>query len=427
VSFTHLDQVLAEVSPLGQRFADAGFRLFLVGGIVRDQLLDTPLDGSSDIDLTTNARPVDIKRVVRDIADDIWTQGERFGTIGLRIDQRDYEITTHRAESYTSDSRKPVVSFGDDIDVDLSRRDFTVNAMAIELPAGELVDPYDGADDLAAQQLRTPLSADISFTDDPLRMLRAARFAARFDLTPVTEVTESATQLHERIRIVAIERIGVEIRRLLGLPRAGVGLRFLVDTGLLAEVVCYSEPDLIGSVGPRLETAVTAAGKLDSDWHVRLAAIGLTLFDDAEGVHEMCRRLRLSRDDERRVTRLATSAASIHHGSADHPAVRRWLTITEDPQPVFALAKALAANDQALVHIQDFEQALHAVQLSEPATEPVLLDGATIMAELEISPGRAVGDATDFLRECYFETGPLSESEQLVRLREWWADRASNS
>jgi poly(A) polymerase len=138
VTFAHLDDVLDEVKPLSHLFDQAGYRLFLVGGAVRDQWLDEPLDASSDIDLTTNALPAEIKRIVAPFADDLWTQGEKFGTIGLRSAGRDFEITTHRAESYSSDSRKPTVSFGDDIGVDLSRRDFTVNAMAIELPDGVL-------------------------------------------------------------------------------------------------------------------------------------------------------------------------------------------------------------------------------------------------------------------------------------------------
>ncbi|MDG1086873.1 MAG: CCA tRNA nucleotidyltransferase, partial [Acidimicrobiales bacterium] len=142
MTFTYLDDVLNEVEELSRLFADAGYRLFLVGGIVRDQWLDEPLIASSDIDLTTDALPAEIKRIVAPFAEDLWTQGEKFGTIGLRSSGRDFEITTHRAETYTSDSRKPIVSFGDIIDVDLSRRDFTVNAMAIELPGGDLVDPY---------------------------------------------------------------------------------------------------------------------------------------------------------------------------------------------------------------------------------------------------------------------------------------------
>ena len=422
MSFAHLGDVLAEVEPLGRRFADAGYRLFLVGGIVRDQWLDESLDGSSDIDLTTDALPGDIKSIVADFADDIWTQGEKFGTIGLRAAGRDYEITTHRAESYNSDSRKPVVSFGDDIAVDLSRRDFTVNAMAIELPDGDLVDPHDGVGDLVAHRLRTPLSADISFSDDPLRMLRAARFAARFTLVPDDEILESATRLHERLRIVAIERIGVEMRRLLALENAEVGLRFLADTGLLREVLAYGEPALGSAVQPRLDAALALAAELDPYWQVRLAAIGVAVFDDTDGVNAMCRRLRLSRDDERLITRTTKAAMQLLEGSTDAPTVRRWLATSDFQHEAITLAGAIGDGE----HVADFHAAVAELKQYEPHL-PSFLDGTTIMDELGVSPGPAIGQATAFLHECYFEHGPLTEAEQLARLRSWWADRATNS
>ena len=166
---------------LGRRFAAAGRTLYLVGGSVRDALLPGPAGAVTphDLDLTTDALPAETERLVQGWADDIWTQGERFGTIGLRKGTQVYEITTHRAEVYVPDSRKPEVTFGDDLAVDLSRRDFTINALALRLPDMELFDPFGGLADLAAGRLRTPLDPEISFGDDPLRMLRAARFAAR--------------------------------------------------------------------------------------------------------------------------------------------------------------------------------------------------------------------------------------------------------
>ncbi len=179
--------VLRELAPLTERFRAAGHRLYLVGGTVRDLLVDS---GRSDfdLDLTTDARPADIKRCLEGWADAIWNQGEKFGTIGAHKvnaatgERRPYEITTFRAEAYTDDSRKPHVVFADEIEVDLSRRDFTVNAMALDLTGdGDvpvLIDPFDGAVDLATRTLRTPLAPEVSFSDDPLRMLRAARFIA---------------------------------------------------------------------------------------------------------------------------------------------------------------------------------------------------------------------------------------------------------
>ena len=193
--------VLRELAPLTERFRAAGHRLYLVGGTVRDLLVDSGR-ADFDLDLTTDARPDQIKACLDGWADAVWNQGEKFGTIGAHKlnaetgEQRPYEITTFRAEAYTDDSRKPHVVFADEIETDLSRRDFTVNAMALELTgdsasgggAPVLVDPFDGAVDLATRTLRTPMGPDVSFSDDPLRMLRAARFIARYQLQPSDEL-----------------------------------------------------------------------------------------------------------------------------------------------------------------------------------------------------------------------------------------------
>jgi len=169
--------ILDEVRPLAGRFADAGHRIYLVGGIVRDLLLGRELR-DPDFDLTTDARPEQTEALLSGWADAVWDQGARFGTIGAMVGDRRYEITTHRAESYQPASRKPDVAFSSDIAADLSRRDFTVNAMALSLPEPELIDPFGGAADLAAHVLRTPSGPEVSFADDPLRMMRAARFIA---------------------------------------------------------------------------------------------------------------------------------------------------------------------------------------------------------------------------------------------------------
>ncbi|HEV2069871.1 MAG TPA: CCA tRNA nucleotidyltransferase, partial [Acidimicrobiales bacterium] len=221
-----LAPVLDEVRPLAERLAAGGHRAYLVGGTVRDLLLGRDLE-SVDFDLTTDARPDDIEQVVRGWADAVWTQGKRFGTIGCRKDGRDFEITTHRAEAYRPDSRKPDVRFADAVEADLSRRDFTVNAMALRVgpTAGEagdepqLVDPFGGATDLAAGRLRTPLSPGESFTDDPLRMLRAARFIAAHGLAPEPELVETVRHLHPRLEVVSAERIRDELDKLLVVER----------------------------------------------------------------------------------------------------------------------------------------------------------------------------------------------------------------
>jgi poly(A) polymerase len=225
--------VLAELAPLAERFREANARLYLVGGTVRDLLLDRAT-GELDFDLTTDALPEQTKKLVSGWADAVWTAGERFGTISLQKDGRTYEITTHRAEAYSPDSRKPDVQFSLDIGTDLSRRDFTVNAMALEITADapDLVDPFGGVADLLSKTLRTPLSPSESFSDDPLRMMRAARFMSALQLQPVPELVDAVRAMHERLTIISAERVRNELDRLMVTDHPSLGLWFLVDTGL---------------------------------------------------------------------------------------------------------------------------------------------------------------------------------------------------
>jgi poly(A) polymerase len=234
--------LLAATSELAQRFSGAGRSLYLVGGSVRDALFPALAADQADYDLTTEARPDEIERLVRGWADDVWTVGARFGTIGCRKDGQQYEITTHRAEVYVPESRKPEVSFGDDIEEDLSRRDFTVNALALRLPDMELVDPFDGLGDLASGRLRTPLDPEISFGDDPLRMLRAARFAARFSLKPDPALETAIEHMHGRLSIVSAERIRDELDKIVMVDVPSEALWFIVRTGLASEFL----PELPG-------------------------------------------------------------------------------------------------------------------------------------------------------------------------------------
>ncbi|MBV8160960.1 MAG: CCA tRNA nucleotidyltransferase, partial [Acidimicrobiia bacterium] len=215
-----LQPLLESVRPLAERFDAAGFKLYLVGGVVRDAVLGRPL--FQDLDFTTDARPRETRGLVEDWAESVWTQGERFGTIGFIKGGHRYEVTTHRGEAYRPDSRKPDVVFADAVEDDLARRDFTVNAMALSFSAGtdggeagaegggdevRLIDPFGGVEDLAAHRLRTPLSPEESFSDDPLRMLRAARFLAGYDLVPEPELVAAVRALRGRLEIVSAERI----------------------------------------------------------------------------------------------------------------------------------------------------------------------------------------------------------------------------
>ena len=180
----NLPKLIQETEELTNQFLTANKSLYLVGGIVRDLFLKSEMTSEVDLDLTTDALPEEIKQIVSPIAKNLWLPGEKFGTIGIHHNDRTYEITTHRAESYDSNSRKPEVTYSTNIEEDLSRRDFTINAMAISLPQGTLMDPFNGKNDLSEGILRTPLTPEESFSDDPLRMLRAARFTAVYNLNP---------------------------------------------------------------------------------------------------------------------------------------------------------------------------------------------------------------------------------------------------
>ena len=231
---------------LSDRFRSAGHSLYLVGGSVRDAIVAEPgngeADGGRDLDFTTDARPDAIEALVSGWADAVWTQGKRFGTIGCRRGGQVYEITTHRAEVYQPDSRKPEVAFGDRVEDDLARRDFTINAMALRLPELELIDPFDGLADLSVHRLRTPLDPDVSFADDPLRMLRAARFIAKLELEPAPELVEAVKAGHHRLAIVSAERIRDELDKIMMVDVPSVALWFVVRTGLADEFL----PELPG-------------------------------------------------------------------------------------------------------------------------------------------------------------------------------------
>lgn len=217
---------------LAELFAAAGYEFYIVGGSVRDVILG---HDAYDIDICTNARPKDILKIVQPVADEVWRQGEVFGTIGLKYKEQDFEITTYRREIYRDESRKPEVEFGDDLETDLSRRDFTINAMAFSLPQAQLVDPYGGLDDLINKRLRTPLSPEISFSDDPLRMMRAARFIARFDCVPDEALVKAVESMKGRLEIVSRERVRDELCKLLLVPDPSAGLYFLSVTSLSDE------------------------------------------------------------------------------------------------------------------------------------------------------------------------------------------------
>ncbi len=456
-----LEPVLAELRPLADRFVAAGHSVYLVGGTVRDLLLGRPILG--DYDLTTDARPPEIKRLIGDWADAVWTQGERFGTIGARKGDRSYEITTHRAEAYHADSRKPDVAFADAIESDLSRRDFTVNAMALALPDPRLVDPFNGAADLAASSLRTPLPAAESFTDDPLRMLRAARFVAGYDLHPVAGLTDAIRDLRGRLEIVSAERIRDELDKLLTVEHPSAGLWLLVDTGLCDEFLpelsamrleqdpIHRHKDVLAHTIAVVENvARERAG--DSFRIVRLAALfhdvgkpktrsfarGMVSFHHHEVVgarmtRERMQALRYSTDDVDSVTCLVELHLRFHTyqmGWTDS-AVRRYV---RDAGPLLAELNLLTRCDcttrderkaqQLSARMDDLEQRIAELEEREElASMRPELDGHAVMQHLGLKPGRDVGDALDFLLELRLDEGLLGEEEATRRLDDWWAHR----
>jgi poly(A) polymerase len=448
-------------------FSSASFRLYLVGGMVRDLLLDRATD-QLDFDLTTDATPPQIKELLSGWADAVWTAGERFGTISCQKNGRTYEITSHRAEAYSPDSRKPEVQFSLDINTDLSRRDFTVNAMALEVTAEQpvLVDPYGGATDLIARVLRTPLSPTESFSDDPLRMMRAARFISTLKLEPVAELVEAVKSMHDRLKIVSPERIRNELDRLMVTEFPSLGLWFLVDTGLAAHFFpelpamkleqdpIHRHKDVLTHTFAVVENVQPNAAP-NFDFRItRLAALFHDIgkpktrsFKDGKGVtfhhHEVVgarmsrdrlKALRYSSEDVHAITELVALHLRFHTyqmGWTD-AAVRRYVRdagkylaelnvltrcdcTTRNEKKALTLAKRM---DELEARIEELAKE------EEIAAMRPELDGAAVMEYLHLRPGREVGAALEFLMEVRLEEGLLGDDEIKLRLNQWWARQA---
>ena len=410
------DDLRDAVVPVSERFAAAGHRLYLVGGLVRDSLMG--LAPTTDHDLTTDATPDQVRRLVEGVADAVWLQGERFGTVGIRVGDLIMEITTHRAESYVGDSRKPVVRFSTDLHEDLGRRDFTVNAMAVDVVDGKLHDPFDGRADLAAGILRTPLSPEESFGDDPLRMLRAARFHAGYDLAPVDGIVEAARSLADRIGIVSGERIRGELFRLLEVVDPTLGFSFLEDVDLAWRVL----PELARLDGDARSSALARVASTTTDPVLRLAVIAWS----TGGLAESTVALRLSGADAGRIAGLVDGADRIRIGGA---AGRSW-----SDESVRRLA---AASGPILDRVVDF-----AGSVGVPAGDlPVALGrlraagelddlgpalgGDEVMALLGLEAGREVGEALGWLAELRLGEGRMDPGDVAERLLDWWSTRAS--
>ena len=419
MSLATIRSAAAMLAPWGRRFAEAGgWRLYVVGGAVRSLLGGVPLGRDDEVDMTTDARPEVIRRILGGWADTVWTQGERFGTVGCKRGPRTVEITTHRAEVYTEGSRRPEVTYGGDLLADLSRRDFTIGAMAFEVPATaeaarsvELIDPFGGWGDLVGGCLRTPRSAELSFSEDPLRMLRAGRFVATLGLTAEPALEAAMRRLRSRLAIVSVERCARELALLLVAASPGAGADLLVRTGVLAEIVpelAAAEPDV--AAGAALLDSVVPEESL------RLAALLWPVPDVAPAAA----RLRFPGAVARRAGRIAGAARSLLEvaRTAGDAAVRRW---NADAGEVAAagleLAVAVAADDPG---VTAFVERWNRLASSENLSAPRSLSGAEVMAHLGIEAGPDVGAALRHLEELRIAGGPLDDDEARRRLSEWW-------
>ncbi|MDQ4138584.1 MAG: CCA tRNA nucleotidyltransferase [Actinomycetota bacterium] len=465
---------LADQRPLQRlstAFAEAGHELALVGGPVRDAFLGRPI---SDLDFTTDARPDRILELLKPIATTHWDVGRAFGTIGGRIDGLTVEITTYRADSYEPDTRKPTVEFGSSIEEDLVRRDFTVNAMALRLPQRQLVDPHGGVEDLIAKRLTTPGEPGVSFSDDPLRMLRAARFASQLDFAVDDGTVTAMRELAPRISIISAERVRDELSKLLCTDRPRTGIQLLVDTGL-AELVLPEVPALKLEIDEHAHhkdvyqhslTVLDQAIELERSRHpgsepdlvLRMAALlhdigkpstrriepgGAVSFHhhDLVGAKLASRRLKALRFDKDTITDVAR-LIELHlrffgytDGAWTDSAVRRYV---RDAGPLLERLHILVRADVTTRNrrkadrlgfaYDDLEDRIAALQEQEKldSLRPDL-DGEAIMRILGLKPGPDVGAAYRFLMELRLDEGSLGPEEAERRLRAWWAERTSTA
>ncbi|HEX7404800.1 MAG TPA: CCA tRNA nucleotidyltransferase [Candidatus Nanopelagicaceae bacterium] len=453
-------------SSLADAFKRAGYRLALVGGPVRDAILGRL---GNDLDFTTDAHPNESKKILSSWAEKVWDTGIAFGTVaGIRGDTT-VEVTTYRTESYEIASRHPDVAYGDSIEGDLSRRDFTINAMALELTQGEplFIDPFDGLGDLGRKILRTPGSAEDSFSDDPLRIMRAARFASQLNFTVAEDVLVAMKVMSTRLSIISAERVRDELTKILMSDNPRTGITMLVDSGI-ADSVLPEVPKLRLEIDEHhhhkdvyehsltvLEQAITLESRLDGpDLVLRLAALlhdigkpktrsliagGGVSFHHHEVVgarlcKERLKALRFNGDTIDDVSTLVALHLRFHgygEGEWTDSAVRRYVRDAGDLLPLLHIltradcttrnkrkADALAATYQSL------ENRI-AVLMEEEELSKIRpdLDGGQVMNLLNIKPSAAVGEALDFLLELRLENGPLGQERAEEELMKWWLAR----
>ncbi|GDX31805.1 CCA tRNA nucleotidyltransferase [Actinomycetes bacterium] len=466
----HLAPISGLLTDIGERFTAAGHDIALVGGPVRDALLGR-VGATPDLDFATAARPEVIIELLTGLASAIWDVGIRFGTVGARIAGYECEITTYRTEHYDRDSRKPVVDFGDTLAGDLGRRDFTVNALALRLPQMQLVDLFTGIADLENYLLRTPGRAQDSFDDDPLRIMRAARFVAQHGFRVSDDVREAMHEQAERITIVSAERVREEFMKTLMAPDPRAGLELLVDTGVtdwilpelpalrLAEDEHHRHKDVYEHSLMVLEQAIDMETMHDPvsgpDPVLRLAALLHDIgkpktrkFEKDGGVsfhhHEMVgarmvrkrmKAMRFSNETTEQVARLVELHLRFHgYGTGEwtDSAVRRY--VRDAGEQLVQLHKLTRADSttrnkrRATALQQAYDGLENRINVLEQEEELASLrpdlDGASIMRILNLPPGPVVGEAYRFLMDLRLDRGPLGEEQATQALLAWWAARS---
>ncbi|HLS93812.1 MAG TPA: CCA tRNA nucleotidyltransferase [Microbacterium sp.] len=456
------------VSTLARAFADAGRDLAVVGGPVRDALLGRD---THDLDFTTDAEPDEILRIVTPVSSTQWDIGRAFGTIGARVKGEQVEITTYRADSYDGTTRKPVVAFGDSLEGDLTRRDFTVNAMALRVPDVKLVDPTGGVEDLVAGRLRTPIDPAVSFGDDPLRMLRAARFAAQLGFDVEDATRDAIGKLRQTLEIVSAERIQSELTRTMQTDDPVRGIRVMVETGLADEFLPelgemqlevdehHHHKDVYEHSLTVLRQAIDLERERfggEPDVALRIAALlhdigkprtrklepgGAVTFHhhDVVGSRMAKKRLQALKFDTATVQSVA-KLIELHlrffgyaEGAWTDSAVRRYVRDAGDELErlhILTRADVTTRNKRKARRLaaayDDIEQRI--VQLRKQEEVDAIrpdLDGNRIQEVLGIRPGPDVGRAYRFLLELRLDEGPLGEEEAERRLRSWWSEQSS--
>jgi poly(A) polymerase len=461
-----LARISVVTGELGELFTKAGHELALVGGPVRDAMLGRR---HNDLDFATSARPEQTERLLSGWGDALWDMGRDFGTIGCRKGEWVVEVTTYRTDVYDPDSRKPAVDFGDTLIGDLGRRDFTVNAMAVRMPGQAFEDPYGGVVDLAQRLLRTPGRPEDSFSDDPLRMMRAARFAAQLGFTVDPAAVAAMTDMAQRITIISAERVRDELVKLICAPYPRLGLALLVQTGI-AQLVLPELPalalerdehhrhkDVYEHTLTVLEQSIDLEPRLPirgPDFVSRFAALmhdvgkpktrrflddGSVTFHHHDVVGAKLTRkrmqaLRFSKDETEAVAKLVELHLRFHgYGSGEwtDSAVRRYVRDAGDQLErlhVLTRADCTTRNQRKADRLRrtydELEERI--ARLSEEEELASIrpdLDGNQIMEILGIGPGREVGEAYKWLLEKRLDDGPLGEEAARAALLEWWAER----